>query len=61
MAFDRPSAAVRRGWEALRKRKGPRSAEAADLDNAADWLVDNANALGTRPPTARERARAAGL
>eukprot|EP00969_Alexandrium_andersonii_P048635 2133297-Alexandrium_andersonii.AAC.1 len=39
---DRPSAAVRRGREALCRRLGPRSAAALDMDSAADWLVDNA-------------------
>eukprot|EP00969_Alexandrium_andersonii_P222119 9810685-Alexandrium_andersonii.AAC.1 len=45
MDYDRPSAAVRRGWEALCGR-GPRSAEAADVDAAADYLVDDGPALG---------------
>eukprot|EP00969_Alexandrium_andersonii_P057025 2515754-Alexandrium_andersonii.AAC.1 len=61
MDYDQPSAAVRRGWEALCERKGPRSAEAVDVDQAADWLVDNGNALGLRPPNVGERARAVGL
>eukprot|EP00969_Alexandrium_andersonii_P267616 11826684-Alexandrium_andersonii.AAC.1 len=61
MEVDRPSAAVRRGWEALCKRQGPRSAAAADMDSAADWLVDNANVLGIRSPNVQERARAIGL
>eukprot|EP00969_Alexandrium_andersonii_P274281 12122579-Alexandrium_andersonii.AAC.1 len=38
MDYDRPSAAVRRGWEALCKGRGPRSVEAADVDAAADYL-----------------------
>eukprot|EP00969_Alexandrium_andersonii_P042986 1885687-Alexandrium_andersonii.AAC.1 len=61
MDVDRPSAAVRRGREALRKRLGPRSSAAADTDSAADRLVDNANVLGIRPPNIQERARAVGL
>eukprot|EP00969_Alexandrium_andersonii_P070276 3101729-Alexandrium_andersonii.AAC.1 len=61
MDYAQPSAAVRRGWEALCKRKGPRSAQAGDMDQAADWLVDNGNALGMRPPNVRERARAVRL
>eukprot|EP00969_Alexandrium_andersonii_P211019 9319888-Alexandrium_andersonii.AAC.1 len=61
MDFHRPSAAVRRGWDALRGRQGPRSAAAVGVGDAADWLVDNANALGIRPPNIRERARVVGL
>eukprot|EP00969_Alexandrium_andersonii_P294658 13024686-Alexandrium_andersonii.AAC.1 len=61
MDYDRPSAAVRRGWEALCKGRGPRSAEAADMDAAADYLADNGAAWGIRPPTVGERARAVGL
>eukprot|EP00969_Alexandrium_andersonii_P325304 14373702-Alexandrium_andersonii.AAC.1 len=38
MGYDQPSAAVRCGWEALCKQKGPGSAEAIDVDQAADWL-----------------------
>eukprot|EP00969_Alexandrium_andersonii_P182694 8072771-Alexandrium_andersonii.AAC.1 len=61
MDYDRPTAAVRRGREAPCAGKGPRSAEAADMDQAADYLVDNGNALGIRPPNVGERARAVGL
>eukprot|EP00969_Alexandrium_andersonii_P110399 4871648-Alexandrium_andersonii.AAC.1 len=52
---DQPTAAVRRGWEALCKGRGPRAAEAADMDAAADYLVDNGHALGARPPNVGER------
>eukprot|EP00969_Alexandrium_andersonii_P336863 14889587-Alexandrium_andersonii.AAC.1 len=61
MDLDRPSAAVRRGREARCKGQGPRSADAADMDAAADYLVDNGSALGIRPPNVGERARAVGL
>eukprot|EP00969_Alexandrium_andersonii_P126539 5593128-Alexandrium_andersonii.AAC.1 len=61
MDMDRPSATVRKGWEALCKEKGPRSAEAGAVDAAAEYLVDNGPALGIRPPNVGERARAVGL
>eukprot|EP00969_Alexandrium_andersonii_P019241 840510-Alexandrium_andersonii.AAC.1 len=38
MDYDRPPAAVHRGWEALCKGRGPPSAEAADMGAAADYL-----------------------
>eukprot|EP00969_Alexandrium_andersonii_P065133 2868084-Alexandrium_andersonii.AAC.1 len=59
--MDQPSAVVRKGWEALCKEKGPRSAEASAMDAAAVYLVDNGSALGVRPPNVDERARAVGL
>eukprot|EP00969_Alexandrium_andersonii_P301939 13347108-Alexandrium_andersonii.AAC.1 len=61
MEMDDVSAIIRKGWEALCKEKGPRSAEAGAMDKAAEYLVDNANALGLRPPNVGERARAVGL
>eukprot|EP00969_Alexandrium_andersonii_P269936 11931060-Alexandrium_andersonii.AAC.1 len=61
MGYDQTTSAVRRGWEVLCKQKGPRSAEAADMGQAADYLVDNGSALGIRPLNVSERARAVGL
>eukprot|EP00969_Alexandrium_andersonii_P233079 10290799-Alexandrium_andersonii.AAC.1 len=49
MDYDQPTAAVRRGWGALCKGRGPRAAEASDMDAAADYLVDNGHALDIRP------------